>query len=108
LKISDKSFIIDGEAVAYYNGKILPFKLLSTRKRKNVDKIEVKICVFVFDILYFDNRELLNESLERRRKILHDNFIQDEIIKFADGQICKLKMRLMSISSRHYRVLAKV
>ncbi|CAG2113184.1 unnamed protein product, partial [Medioppia subpectinata] len=42
LKLSEKSFILDGEAVAFSDGKIQPFQLLSTRKRKNIDKIEVQ------------------------------------------------------------------
>lgn len=87
LKLSDKSYILDGEAVAFEDGKILPFQVLSTRKRKNVDKIEVKVCVFAFDILYFDGNELLSLPLKERKRILHDNFkeIEDKF-KFVDCQ----------------------
>jgi DNA ligase-1 len=75
---SQKSYILDAEGVAYENGKIMPFQLLSTRKRKNVDKIEIQICIFIFDILLFDNNELLHLPLSERRRILYSNINEIE------------------------------
>lgn len=93
LKLSEKSFIIDGEAVAFENGKILPFQILSTRKRKNVDKIDVQVCVFAFDILFYDSEELLKLPLKDRRKILFDNFKPiSEKFYLADFMICESEM----------------
>lgn len=90
LKFQDRSFIIDGEVVAYEDGKILPFQTLSTRKRKNVNEIEVHVCVFVFDLLFFDTVELLDHPLSERRETLRSNFTEiDQKFKFADGMICK-------------------
>ncbi|ORD99497.1 DNL1, partial [Hepatospora eriocheir] len=74
LKINDKSFIIDCEIVAFKDDKIQPFQLLSTRKRKNVDVIDVDVCVFVFDILYYDDEELVDKPLYERREILQKYF----------------------------------
>lgn len=75
---SVSSFVIDCEAVAWdrEQGKILPFQVLSTRKRKDVeeDKITVRICLFVFDILYINGQSLLQKSLQERRDILRQNF----------------------------------
>lgn len=90
LDLGSKSFIIDAEAVAFEDGKILPFQTLSTRKRKNVDKIEVQVCVFAFDILLFDGKELLDLPLEKRRRILVENFSDIES-KFyiANGVECE-------------------
>lgn len=90
LDLGNKSFIIDGEVVAYKDGKILPFSILSTRKRKNVGIIEVQVCVFAFDILYFDGVDLLNKKLEERRNILFNNFksIPDKF-QFVDSIICR-------------------
>ncbi|KAL6120910.1 cdc17 [Nucleospora cyclopteri] len=89
LQLSDKSYIIDGEVVAFENGEILPFQILSTRKRKIINKIEVKVCVFVFDILYFDGEELVDFPLKERRKILHANFREiPGKFHFAEGKIC--------------------
>lgn len=79
-----KSLILDCEAVAWDNeqSKILPFQVLSTRKRKdvNVNEIKVRICLFAFDILCYNDNRLINKSLRERREILHDvtNTVQGE------------------------------
>ncbi|GME87610.1 unnamed protein product [Ambrosiozyma monospora] len=72
-----KSFILDCECVAYDVGKdkILPFQVLSTRKRKDVkeEDIKVRICLFAFDMLLFNGESLLRKSLKERREYLHNN-----------------------------------
>lgn len=85
---NNKSYILDGEIVAYENGKIMPFQTLSTRKRKYNEKIDVQVCYFVFDLIYFDGEELINTSLENRRKLLHANFVSiPNIFEFATGKV---------------------
>ncbi|KAM0688359.1 ATP-dependent DNA ligase Cdc17 [Conglomerata obtusa] len=77
-------FILDAEVVAYsvIEQKILPFQLLTTRKRKDVkiDEIKVKICLFIFDCLFYQD-SLLEFTLQQRREILLINFnrIQDSV-----------------------------
>ncbi|QLG73425.1 hypothetical protein HG535_0E05090 [Zygotorulaspora mrakii] len=70
-----KSMILDCEAVAWDKDlkKILPFQVLSTRKRKDVElkDIKVRVCIFAFDILYHNGEGLINKSLRERREILH-------------------------------------
>ena len=60
MKESVKSCVLDAEAVAWdrEKGEILPFQVLSTRKRKdaNVSDIKVQVCVFAFDILYLNDK----------------------------------------------------
>ena len=60
LKESVKSCVIDAEAVAWDVEKreILPFQILSTRKRKdaNVSEVKVQVCVFAFDLLYLNDK----------------------------------------------------
>ena len=60
LRESTTSFVIDCEAVAWDVKQkcILPFQVLSTRKRKDVQEsdIEVQVCIFAFDILYLNGR----------------------------------------------------
>lgn len=74
LGLCERPFIVDGEAVAYSNGEILPFQVLSTRSRKNTGKAQtVEVCVFAFDILYFDGKELLDLPLRERQAILRSN-----------------------------------
>ncbi|ODQ67022.1 ATP-dependent DNA ligase [Nadsonia fulvescens var. elongata DSM 6958] len=87
-KPDTKSFIIDCEAVAWdqETKKILPFQVLSTRKRKDVEtgNIKIRVCVFGFDILYFNGRSLLRSSLKERREVLKSAFQEVEgIFSFA-------------------------
>ncbi len=58
MKDTAKSFVIDAEAVAIdrTNGKLMPFQELSRRKRKDVkvEDIQVRVCLFAFDLLYLN------------------------------------------------------
>lgn len=71
------SMILDCEAVAWdrKTSKILPFQILSTRKRKDVEEkdIKVHICLFAFDMIYFNGQSLVNKTLGERRKLMFDN-----------------------------------
>lgn len=64
LKPGVKSFVLDCETVAWdvQNKKVLPFQQLMTRKRKDVkaEDIKVKVCVFAFDLLFF-NGEVISQ-----------------------------------------------
>lgn len=76
------SFVLDCEAVAWdrETNRILPFQVLSTRKRKDVQEgsIKVRVCVFAFDLLYLNGRALLRTSLSERRELLHSHFQEVE------------------------------
>ena len=58
IKEGTKSFVLDAEAVAVdkTTGALLPFQELSKRKRKEVkvEDIQVKVCLFGFDLLYLN------------------------------------------------------
>ncbi|KAF9762826.1 DNA ligase 1 [Nosema granulosis] len=88
---NQKDFIIDGEVVAYdvENKKILSFQTLSTRKRKDTNEV-VKVCIFVFDILFFDGVNLIEKSLRERREILYNEFEEIESkFYFSEHLDCK-------------------
>jgi DNA ligase 1 len=57
-KENTKSFVLDAEAVAIdrVTGKLMPFQELSKRKRKDVkvEDIQVRVCLFAFDLLYLN------------------------------------------------------
>eukprot|EP00808_Paulinella_micropora_P021157 g68203.t1 len=76
------SFIIDCEVVAWdkEQQKILPFQTLSTRKRKDVaeDEISVQVCLFAFDLLFYNGKSYLNESFATRREKLWEVFKEQE------------------------------
>ncbi|KAG2061821.1 ATP-dependent DNA ligase [Suillus hirtellus] len=73
-----KSFVLDAEAVAIdkTSGKLMPFQELSKRKRKDVkvEDIQVKVCLFAFDLIYLNGEPLLQKSLSERRELLREHF----------------------------------
>ncbi|KAI8067837.1 ATP-dependent DNA ligase [Gongronella butleri] len=73
-----QTFILDCEAVAWdrVKGCILPFQILSTRKRKDVkeEEITVQVAMFAFDCLYLNGKSLLQEPLSKRRQLLRESF----------------------------------
>ncbi|KZV77659.1 DNA ligase I [Peniophora sp. CONT] len=77
-KESTKSFVLDAEAVAIdkTTKKLLPFQELSKRKRKDVkiEDIQVRVCLFGFDLLYLNGEPLLHKTLAERRELLREHF----------------------------------
>lgn len=76
------SFILDCEAVAWdlKAKQILPFQVLSTRKRKDAveSEITVQVCLFAFDILQLNGESLISLSLRKRRELLKKHFKEVE------------------------------
>lgn len=90
------SFVIDAEVVAYdrEKGCLLPFQILSTRKRKVEEGEEnnqkVKVVLQAFDLLLLNGRSLLMESLYIRRELLLTSFSELEgFFYFAKGMDCQ-------------------
>jgi DNA ligase 1 len=81
------SFILDCEIVAFdqKTGKILPFHNLTTRARKNVNvkEISTQVCMFLFDVLYFNGKTVCDLTLDERRKLMKDNFEESPNIQLA-------------------------
>ncbi|KAG6890419.1 hypothetical protein C0995_008773 [Termitomyces sp. Mi166 len=78
IKDATQSFVLDAEAVAIdrTTGKLMPFQELSRRKRKDVkvEDIQVRVCLFAFDLLYLNGEPLLQKPLFERRKLLREHF----------------------------------
>src|SRR3989338_3138667 len=94
--VKGKSFIIDSEAVGYNKktGKYLPFQNISQRiKRKyDIDRMshDFPVELNVFDIIYFEGKNLVNEEFEKRRKLL------EKIIKQEPKKIVLSKSKKVS------------
>jgi len=89
LKPGVKSFIIDSEVVAYDRKakKILPFQVLTHRKRKDVkeEDVEIQVCVYAFDMLYLNGESLIREPFGTRREKMYQSFTETiGSFKFAD------------------------
>ncbi|KAJ9488211.1 hypothetical protein VN97_g5074 [Penicillium thymicola] len=73
-----KSFVLDCETVAWdmEAKKVLPFQQLMTRKRKDVkaEDVKVKVCVYAFDLLFFNGEPCVKKSLRERRELMHECF----------------------------------
>ncbi len=94
--VKGDNFILDAEAVGFdaKTGKYLPFQNVSQRiKRKyDIESIAKKLPVElnVFDILYFNGKNLLQEAFVERRKILE---------KIVDSKVKKIKLTQSIVTS---------
>ncbi|KNC87641.1 hypothetical protein SARC_00271 [Sphaeroforma arctica JP610] len=89
------SFIIDAEVVAVRRNEkkpeqraILPFQTLSTRGRNNVEvgRINVQVCLMIFDIMLYDDRALTSIPLLGRRRTLQRVFdVIPGCVEFTDS-----------------------
>ena len=75
--IKAHNVIFEGEVVAmdHFYEKMLPFQVLSKRRRKydvvDMSK-EVPVCLFVFDLLKFEEESFVDKPLPKRRKKLEE------------------------------------
>lgn len=73
-----ESFLIDGEIVAFQEGKVMPFSYLQKRlgRKENIDKIaKENPCDFIaYDFLYFNKETLFEYPLKERREKLEQIF----------------------------------
>lgn len=78
-------FILDGELIAFKDDKPLHFQELQKRlHKKNMTSEMMKripIRYIVFDIMYFDNKQVINETLESRKNLLSKLYFNGIIMK---------------------------
>ncbi len=94
--VKGESFILDCEVVGIdaKSGKYLPFQKISQRIRRkyNIEDMAKKFPVElnVFDIMYYNGKNLISSSLEERRKIL------EKIVKEKNKKIVLTKKLVTS------------
>ena len=88
--------ILDSEIIGYdkKNNKYLSFQSMSMRIKRKYDlektAKDIPVEINVFDILYKDGKNLMNESQEERRKILEKTIKEEKWkIKVVEGKIVK-------------------
>ncbi|MCA9459609.1 MAG: hypothetical protein KC550_03605 [Nanoarchaeota archaeon] len=71
----NETFVLDSECVGYDfdKQKFLPFQMLSKRiLTKNINDVShIKVIVKIFDILYFNEKTLIDEPYKKRREIIN-------------------------------------
>jgi DNA ligase 1 len=78
-------FILDGEVLAFQNGKPLHFQQLQKRlRRKNITEqimTDIPLVYVVFDIMYFNKEHTFKKSTRERKEILSNISFEEPIIK---------------------------
>lgn len=70
-----KEAVLDGEILAFREGKILPFQELMQRRRKyDVEEYREKVpaVLVLFDLIYLEGRSLLKRPYPERRRLLEE------------------------------------
>ena len=93
-QIKAESVILDSEALAYNpeSEEFLPFQETTKRRRKHgIEEIAktLPLKAFVFDILYKDGKQLLDEPLSKRMEILNLTLKEDDVLIRTKNQIIK-------------------
>jgi DNA ligase-1 len=83
----DKNFILDGEVLAYKTDRPLHFQELQKRlRRKNVTEqlmLEIPVIYVPYDILYFNDRSVIDKPLVERKRILSQIPFEKPIVEFG-------------------------
>jgi len=90
-QVKAKNAILDGEAIAYHpaSEEFLPFQETTKRRRKhNIEETakELPLKAFIFDMIYQNDRSLLDEPLTTRLKILKETIPVDDVLITAKTQ----------------------
>ncbi len=93
-QIKAKTVILDTEALAYNpdSEEFLPFQETTKRRRKHGISEMAKtlpLKAFVFDILYKDGKQLLDEPLKKRMEILKQTLTEDDVLIRTKNQTVK-------------------
>lgn len=88
-----QSFVLDAEVVAFNQktGQLVPFQVLSTRKKteESAESAKVQVIVQAFDLMYLNGKSLLSTPLKERRALLQKHFAPVEgKFQFATSLDC--------------------
>ena len=87
----DINFILDGELIAFKDDRPLPFQELQKRlRRKSMTSTilsEIPICYVVYDIMLYDQRQVIKDTLKSRKRLLANFQFKDSIISIAQSKV---------------------
>jgi len=84
-------FVLDGELIGYKDNKPLPFRELQKRLRKKVMSREIlreiPVQYIVYDVMFYDRKSVIRDSLATRKKLLSRLLLKDENIIIATSTV---------------------
>ena len=84
-------FVLDGELIGYKDNKPLPFQELQKRLRKKVMSREIlreiPVQYIVYDVMFYDRKSVIRDSLATRKKLLSRLLLKDENIIIATSTL---------------------
>lgn len=87
----DINFILDGELIAFKDDRPLPFQELQKRlRRKSMTSTilsEIPICYVVYDVMLYDQRQVIKDTLKSRKRLLTNFQFKDSIISIAQSKV---------------------
>ena len=91
-QVKSENIVFEGEIVAMdpFFEKMLPFQVVSTRRRKyDIEKMkkEVPVCLYGFDLLFENDKSLLNLPFNERRECLEKIITPSDTIQFSNKKI---------------------
>jgi DNA ligase-1 len=103
-----RDFIIDGELLAWRDGRALPFAELQKRLGRKGDDFflgaEIPVSVSCYDLLWIDGRSLLKEPLRTRRELLAGLLNEENAAQPGDpaaGRARSAKFLLAPVQQAH-------
>lgn len=98
-QVKAKSVILDAEALAYnpFSEEFLPFQETTKRRRKyEIEEMAKKLPLkaFVFDVMYFNGRSLVDKPLRERIAILKEVIVDDGVLIQQPGAFVRDVKRL--------------
>jgi DNA ligase-1 len=87
-EIQTKSLILDGEIIAFSDGKPLSFQLLQRRLRKiNHSAEDAPVKYMAFDVLFCNNNSLIRSPLKERVQVLRALNLPEPPMGFSDQRL---------------------
>ena len=105
IKKETKSFVLDCETVAWdlVEKKVLPFQQLMTRKRKDVkvEDVKVKVCVFAFDLLFYNGEVSHGLPFRKDGVLMTERLLSKNLCASEESFYIKRSRRLRVSSLLH-------